>query len=312
MKVLLTGASSFTGFWIARALAESGAEVVAPLRGKRSDYDGVRGQRVGALGQYARLVEGVTFGEAAFAEIIGAEPFDVLCHHAARVADYRSPDFDVATALAENTHNLRTSLETMRGNGLKAVIATGSVFEQDEGIGDNPHRAFSPYGLSKGLTWQAVRYWCTVLELPLGKFVIANPFGPYEEPRFCAYLIRTWTKRDTAEVRTPRYLRDNLHVDLMAKAYADFATETVRSGRSARFGPGGYRETQGAFAERFAEAMRSRLDLPCDLKLAEQTDFSEPMVRLAPDAIDAARYGWSEAAAWDALAAYYKTVIAAA
>ena len=33
MKVLITGASSFTGYWFASALAEAGHHVVAPLRG---------------------------------------------------------------------------------------------------------------------------------------------------------------------------------------------------------------------------------------------------------------------------------------
>ena len=38
MKALLTGASSFTGLWFARALAERGIEVVAPLRGGLDSY----------------------------------------------------------------------------------------------------------------------------------------------------------------------------------------------------------------------------------------------------------------------------------
>jgi uncharacterized protein YbjT (DUF2867 family) len=35
MKVLLTGASSFTGYWFARTLHGEGVHVVAPLRGAR-------------------------------------------------------------------------------------------------------------------------------------------------------------------------------------------------------------------------------------------------------------------------------------
>ena len=40
----------------------------------------------------------------------------------------------------------------------------------------------------------------------LEKFVIPNPFGPYEEPRFTAYLMRTWLAGETAHVQTPRYV----------------------------------------------------------------------------------------------------------
>ena len=42
------------------------------------------------------------------------------------------------------------------------------------------------------------------------------------------------------------------------------------------------------------------------MRVAEQTDFSEPMARINRDLIDAAAYGWDEAKAWDALAGYYR------
>ena len=40
--------------------------------------------------------------------------------------------------------------------------------------------------------------------------MIPNPFGPYEEPRFMAYLMKTWLKGEVARVQTPRYVRDNI------------------------------------------------------------------------------------------------------
>lgn len=304
MKVLLTGASSFTGFWFARALAETGATVVAPIRGRIDGYEGGRALRVAELAKTADIVENTSFGSAAFLAMVRQRDFDVLCHHAAEVANYRSPDFDTTSALASNTLNFRAVLEALKGRGLKAVVATGSVFEQDEGIGDVMD-AFSPYGLSKGLTWQVMRYWCGALNMPVGKFVIPNPFGPFEEPRFGAYLIRQWREGKTAEVRTPLYLRDNIHVDLLALAYADFICRIARTGQSAKIGISGYRETQGAFAERFASEMQPRLGLECRLTLAKQIDFSEPMVRLNRDAPDLTSLRWDEAKAWDGLARYY-------
>ncbi len=303
MKILLTGASSFSGYWIAEKLHRAGASVVAPLRGTVNGYDGVRGERVRKLAAIAEIVPGCSFGDQAFLEVIGGRSFDVLCHHAACVADYRSLDFDVVGALAENTREIRKVLQTMLERGLRAVIATGSVFEQDEGAGNNPPRAFSPYGLSKGLTWQVIRHWCTHLGLNLGKFVIANPFGPLEEPRFGAYLVNSWRKGLVAEVRTPRYLRDNIPVDLLALAYAGFVQTTLNG--SGKLGPSYYVETQGAFAERFACAMQGRLNMKCEVKLLTQTDFSEPLARINTDTVDGAAFGWDEEAAWDRVAEYY-------
>src|SRR5262249_32480626 len=209
---------------------------------------------------------------------------------------------DIPAALAENTSNIRTILERMQARGLKAVVFTGSIFEALEGAGNEPMRAFSPYGLSKGLTAEVVRHWGTHSGVPFGKFLIANPFGPLEEARFCAYLINTWRAGQIAEVRTPDYLRDNIHVDLLALAYANFVKRTIETGRSDRFGPMGYVETQGAFSQRYAQAMRSRLGLDCGVKLLKQTDFSEPLARINTHPIDTPALGCSESAARDGIA----------
>jgi nucleoside-diphosphate-sugar epimerase len=239
-------------------------------------------------------------------DLVASRKFDVLCHHAARVTDYRSLDFDILGAVADNTRNIREILARMQGNGLQAVVFTGSVFEANEGAGNWPMRAFSPYGLSKGLTFDIVRHWCLHFAIPLGKFLIANPFGPWEEPRFCAYLIKTWRAGAVAEVRTPDYLRDNIHVDLLALAYAQFVQRMIERRAPEKFGPMGYAETQGAFAERFAAAMRPRLNWKCALNLLAQTDFSEPLARVNTHPIDGVKLGWSETAAWDELADYYR------
>jgi nucleoside-diphosphate-sugar epimerase len=305
MKALLTGASSFSGLWFARALAERGIKVVAPLRRKLDDYSGVRAERVKALANVAEIISGIEFGSPDFFGLVDRLDCDILCHHAARVEDYRSPAFDVGLALIENTKNFRQLSERLKARGFKAVIITGSVFEPDEGAGDEPRRAFSPYGVSKAVSATVIRYWCEISGLPLGKFVIPNPFGPLEEPRFCAYLANTWAAGNIPEVRTPRYVRDNIHIDLLAKAYANFAIEVATSGRSGHLGPTGYVENQGAFAERFAREMGKRFKTEFPVKIGEQSDFSEPMKRINTDRTDEIVRDWNEHAAWDAIADYY-------
>ncbi len=305
MNILLTGASSFTGYWFAKALSEFGHRVVAPLRASRADYaEGVRAERVRRLSAIAEIVDDARFGGERFLSVARGG-FDVLCHHAARVGDYRSPDFDIAGALAENTANLRSALEVLARGGLASVVLTGSVFEQNEGAGETPLVAFSAYGLSKGLTAEVVRHRCREFGLAYAKFVIPNPFGPLEEPRFCAYLVRCWKKGEVARVNTPDYVRDNIHVSLLAAAYAKFVGETAAGKERDRLNPSGYVETQGAFAQRFAAAMRPRIGMECPVELATQTDFAEPLMRVNVDS--AAWYvgGWNEAAAWDEAAKGY-------
>jgi len=306
MKVLLTGASSFSGYWFAVKLKAAGFEVVAPIRNEPSNYDGVRRERVERLLDVAEVVPNCSFGDASFMELIGSRSFDVLCHHAARVTDYRSLNFDVIAALAENTNNIHAIIERMRVKGLRAVVFTGSVFEANEGAGNLPMTAFSPYGLSKGLTSNVICHWCVHHGVPFSKFLIANPFGPFEEPRFCAYLIKTWRNGRIAEVRTPAYVRDNIHVDLLALAYVQFVRRSLELGMSEKFGPIGYAETQGAFAERFAAAIRERLGWDCGVKSLEQSDFSEPLVRINTHTIDTRSLDWSETVAWNAIADFYR------
>ncbi|MGC4393223.1 NAD-dependent epimerase/dehydratase family protein [Agrobacterium sp. M50-1] len=307
MKVLLTGASSFTGYWFAEALAAAGIKVVAPLRGSISSYtEGVRAERVRRLQLVADVIDQAPFGSERFCEIASGG-YDILCHHAAQVGNYRSPDFDVAGALSENTHHLRRVLELLRAGGLKGVILTGSVFEQNEGAGNAPLVAFSPYGLSKGITAEVVKHYCRDIDIAFGKFVIPNPFGPLEEPRFAAYLMRTWKQGEVARVNTPDYVRDNIHVRLLASAYVRYVSEVAElKNVASKLNPSGYIETQGAFAQRFAMAMRERMNLDCGLELGEQTDFSEPLMRVNTQSAKHYVKNWDEASAWDEIAQSYR------
>ena len=112
------------------------------------------------------------------------------------------------------------------------------------------------------------RFYCARAEIGLGKFVIPNPFGPYEEPRFTTYLMKNWLARTTAACSQPAYVRDNIHASLLAKAYAQFAAEFPAAGFT-RINPSGYAESQGAFTLRLAQEMRPRLGLPCSGRVEE-------------------------------------------
>jgi len=303
MKILFTGASSFTGSWFARELAAAGCEVTVTLRQPAEAYtDELRRRRVASLAPVCRVVHGVSFGDERFLELARAGRFDLLAHHAADVTNYKSPDFDTVEALRNNTRNLAQVLAALDG---ARVLLTGSVFEGGEGAGSQGLPDFSPYGLSKALTAQAFRFYCARAGLGLGKFVIPNPFGPFEEPRYTAYLMKNWFAGTTPTCSSPDYVRDNIHVSLLAKEYVRFAKGLPSSG-FARRNPSGYVESQGAFTQRLAAAMRPRLGLECPVALAQQREFPEPRVRLNTDVPDVRELGWDEEAAWDEFADYYR------
>jgi nucleoside-diphosphate-sugar epimerase len=307
MRILFTGASSLSGSWMVRMLGEAGHEVVAALARSPSQYEGLRRCRLEWLAQWCRVEPDAPFGSARFLQLFDTSPgFEVLCHHGAQMANYLSPEFDVAAAVANNTHEARAVLERFRNRGGRSFVVTGSVFEPDEGRGTAPLGAVRPYGLAKGLSWQVLRYHAESLALPLGKFVMPRVFGPYEDPRFPSYLMNMWSTGKIAEVKEPAYVRDNIHVDLLAQVYRNFVEEAAAGPMAfARCNPSGYVEPQGDFAQRYAREMQGRLGWDCAVKLHVQTEFTETLMRANTEPAASLIPEWNEARAWDRVANYY-------
>jgi UDP-glucose 4-epimerase len=311
VRILFTGASSFTGFWFVRALSTAGHDVLAVFtRANENAYgdDDVRSARVRHLKDCCERLFDCRFGDDRFLAAIESEgPWDALCHHAADVRDYKSPAFDVGRAVSSNTHRLSRVLEALGGRSRRRIVLTGSVFEGGEGAGSEGLPDFSPYALSKRLTAEMFRHACEANGFALGKFVIPNPFGPYEELRFTAYLLRTWMQGGITEVRTPRYIRDNIHVQWLADDYVRMVDDLDDEPGFERLGPSGYVSTQGDFAERVARELRPRLGLLCEITFANQEHFTEPRVRINTDPVDARSCSCDETAVWDAFAEYYQS-----
>ena len=307
MRILFTGASSFTGMWFATALARRGHSVVAAIRREERAYVGLRSERVTRAAQYCQLVWNAPFGSNRFLDAIAqGGPFDVLCHHGAETEGYKSAEFDAIAATVANANAVTGVLRALRDGGCRRIVLTGSIFEAGEGMGTSPLRAFSPYGLSKTLTSHIFAFYAVQEGFALGKVVIPNPFGPYEEPRFTDYMIRCWRDRKSATVTNPGYVRDNIHVSLLTDIYCGFASALPQEGFH-RINPSGYVETQGDFAARFAREIGLRLKIDTTLELGTQTLFDEPAVRINTDVIECAMRDWNEEAAWDQLAEYYAT-----
>ena len=268
--------------------------------------------RVTALAKTpARLVFACPPNSAAWRRLVAAGRWDVFCcHHAQtrqRGQDYKSPAFDAADALAANTAGLPQTLAALSANGCRALVFTSTFFETGEG-GDSGNLALSAYGLSKFLTGEFCRHHAAACGMRFARFVVPNPFGPMEDARFAAHLMRHWRAGKTPTVETPNYKRDNIHIGLLAAHYARFVLRAAAKtgGGALVCRPSGYAQTQGAFARRFAREMQKRLPWRCPLKLASpQTNWSEPRRRVNPGC-GKPPAGWSEAQAWDDIANYYR------
>lgn len=298
MQIVFTGATSFTGLWFTKALAEKGHALYNPLRSQESAYEGLRGERLSSVKSHSTPCFEAPFGSDRFFSFLESLPeIDLFCHHAADVTNYKSPEFDAIKALENNTRGLEKLLHLLKRKGCSTVVLTGSVFEPGEGKGSDHLRAVSPYGLSKGLTTSFFTYYCDKAEMALKHFVIPNPFGPFEEFRFTSFLAKTWLEGKTAPITHPNYVRDNIPAPLLAEVYAAFCEDNTP-----KLNPSYFVGSQQEFTLRFQQAMQPRLNVPCDVEFKIQTDFSEPLIRVNNDKIDPE---WDEKLFWDELAQFY-------
>ncbi|WP_332767509.1 NAD(P)-dependent oxidoreductase [Phenylobacterium sp.] len=308
-RILLTGASSFSGLWIAEALVGAGHDVTAPLRRRRGDYEALRADRVTRLMSTCRVVFEAPFASQAFADIL-EEGFDLLAHHAADIADYRAATYDVVEGVARNVAGADAAFSALVRSGGVGVVVTGTTFEAGEGQSAPGDVAVSPYGLSKTLTNEALRNFARWRGLRFAKFVIAAPFGPLEEGRFAWSLFQRWFAGEPGLVRTPRYIRDNIPSPCLGAAYVALV-ESVLSPSTpdqqiAR--PSGIIGSQEAFARLLAGEMNHRLGLECAVETLPQTVLAEPEVRVNSDPW--IKPDWPAQPFWDAYAAYYQKLAA--
>ena len=306
MKILITGASSFSGAFFVKQLALSGHEVVATYRLQPKSYTGVRLKRVQLASQYARNVYGVSFGDDRFIDLISNESFDVYGHHGAWTQNYRSMNYDIHSAFLNNTKNVQHVLQNLASRGCHRVVISASIFEGNGVLYERDKIPFSPHGLIKLFTSKTIDFYGCHYGMHVSRFVIPNPFGVLDNPKLIDYLCGEWFARRIAQIKTPLYIRDNIHVELLAQAYVYWLEQMVCTPGSSVFAPSGYVGSMGDFVGRIAKEMRIRLGWPCAYHLEKQTDFSQPKTLVNSTPVLPLFEHWDPATAWEALAAYQR------
>lgn len=304
LRVLLTGASSFTGYWIAHALAERGHEVVAPLPREESAYEGVRAERVALLADVADVLFDAPVGSGRLLDCIAEQnTIDVLCVHHAVVGEYRSAEFDAASAVRHATEGAHRITEAAAAKGARAALLTRSVFEAGQGLGSDS-RAIGLYAVAKTATVGVWAEHARRAGLERAEFTVTNPFGPYEEPRLVNFLVKTWAAGGTPTLRAPWWVRDNIPVALMAADYVA-CVERAASGAALRRVPSHMVASNLEYARRVGEALSQRMNMACPVGIDAVLDSGEPHVRIGVDRVEWSDHGIEEETFWDDYAAYY-------
>ncbi|GAB4031162.1 MAG: SDR family oxidoreductase [Elusimicrobiota bacterium] len=306
MKIIFTGSGSFTGYWIIKKLVEDGHEVYSLLEEQENLSSGIRGERIKKLAGTVKCFFNTPYSKPEFFNFLSEiDKVDFFCHHFFDTKDYKSPDYNIISALSNSVGDIKALFTNLKRIGCRYFILTGSSFEPNEGVEGYGSPAFSPYGLSKSLAFQIFSYYSKINGIKFSKFVIPNPFGPLEEYKFTSYLADTWLKGGVPVIKTPDYVRDNIPVDLLSIAYSQMVSDLASGKELTRFSPSGYVENNLAFVGRMSKELSSRLGIKCKFVAEKHTDFSEPLSRYNADNMFVKFPNYSESSFWDKLALYY-------
>lgn len=304
MKVLLTGASSFSGLWIAKALHESGHEIVAPLKQEKEAYGSIRRMRVDILQSISDVYFATPWQSLRFKELLITEKFDAFLHHGADIKNYNDQNYDIMNSINLNAAGFSELIQIFSKNRGRYFISTGSIFESQKYDDMNVDLAVTPYGLAKSLTNLIFQHLSIWSGLSFGRVVVSAPFGPYEESRFSWSLVNAWLDGNVGIVRTPKYVRDNIPAPLLGLAYAKFLQSITLKPMGAYITrPMGFVGTQSSFARRLAEELGPRLGLECRIFENDQFSFDQPKSILNTDL--SIPQDWNKTRFWDSYADYY-------
>jgi UDP-glucose 4-epimerase len=305
MRILITGPTSFSGAYFIEALRRAGHHVITTFtQSSIEDYQGTRLVRAQKAVKNADAHFGVSFGSDEFLDLVKNESIDIFCHHGAWTTNYNSMDYDFQAAYQNNTRSMMEVCEALSQSGCRGIILSASIFEG----GIQGSKAFSPHGLVKQLTSETTSFYGKHVGMHVSRFVIPNPFGALDNPKLIDYLCREWLAGRAPTIRTPLYVRDNIHVELMAKGFVYWVENMPTEAGDSTFSPAGYISSMGDFVGMVATEMRKRLGLECAYELGTQTDFSQPMVLVNDAPLNALFTDWDATSAWDSLAEHQKNL----
>jgi len=303
LRVLLTGVSSFSGSAFGAELAARGHQVTGILSQPRAAYDGVRAERLAMLGRSISFVESAPMGSDALTSAIAElDAIDVVGLHHATVGDFRSPAYDLGSAVTSATKGAAQMAVDTVSKGATAVVFTRSVFESGFGVTDEV-RPIGVYAIAKSATAELWRERFRSLEVTMKDFVIANPVGALEEPRFISYLAQQWQIGNTPMLRSPQNVRDNVPIGLLAAAYADSIEDAVL-GDATTVAPSHWVGSNLEFAQRLGREFGARWGIDCNVGIDPDRDNSEPRVRIASDRVEF-ESATAETAFWNEYATHY-------
>lgn len=229
MKILVTGGAGFIGSHIVDRYLEEGHEVAVVdnlITGKRRNVNrAARFYRADICGRWLERV-------------FRLERPAIVSHHAAQMDVRRSvedPVFDAET----NVLGMLKVLQCAIKHGVRKFIfasSGGAVYGEPDYLPvpeSQPTRPASPYGISKAVGDEYLRYFRDAAGLEFVSLRYANVYGPRQDPSGEAGVVAIFTQKmllkDQPVINgTGRQTRDFVYVDDVVEANVAALSKTAR------------------------------------------------------------------------------------
>lgn len=278
-RVVVSGISSFTGLWVATALAGEGYDVVGfCTRPNLESYDGLARIRLDQVLKAGVTLEfGISSDDGTMSRWFSRQSSTYFVYHHHFMTNFRSPQYDLERARQVGINALPELVEALKQCGVKGVIYSSTYFDQAS-------KEVSPYGYSKREVWNKLESLCKDANIPVSKVVIANPIGPFEnEDRVIPQMILASLERKPFEMRSPSGFSYPIPVTELAESYTRAMAELSKGVArvfSPSLGPMSNRELAQTALQ---ELIERRLEIrPCELRfgseVAPKFEFTEANV----------------------------------
>lgn len=237
MEALVTGGAGFIGSHIVDLLIAEGHEVTV--------VDNLRTGNRQNVNPRARFFE-MDVASPYFASLIETVQPEVVFHQAAQMSVKASTDDPLYDAQV-NVLGLVNVLEACATHGVRKVVfaSSGATFgnpiylPMDE---DHPQRPESPYGISKMVGEQYLRYYALDRGVTFTALRYGNVYGPRQDSRGEAGVVAIFTRQlltgqtptihwDGEQVRDYVYVRDVARANLLAATAGDGDCLCIGTGR---------------------------------------------------------------------------------
>jgi nucleoside-diphosphate-sugar epimerase len=235
MRALVTGATGFVGYHLAKTLLAMGYEVHIVTRNHSNRW---RIRHLDGLVTEHR-VDLCCFSDVEQA-VLRIKP-NVVGH----CATYGGFSFQNHADSIIHTNLLGTMnlLRACEITGFQTFIHTGSSSEY--GIKQQPMmetdvlEPVSDYGVSKAATALYCRAQALRKNLPIVILRLFSPFGPWDDPaRMMSYVITSLLRKERPIITSPTSVRDYIHIEDVMKAYKLVIQSSITPGEIYNIGMG--------------------------------------------------------------------------